>query len=84
MTDGKLSRRLSKIVMSLVRRDLPLEPARREFERQFILASLRRHGGNVGKSAKALGVHRNTLRNKVSSLGIDIDLVRQETSRTVS
>jgi DNA-binding NtrC family response regulator len=80
LADDKLSRRLSKIVTSLVRRDLPLEPARREFERQFILASLRKYGGNVGKSAQALGIHRNTLRNKISSLGIDIDCVRQETS----
>jgi DNA-binding NtrC family response regulator len=78
LADDKLSRRLSKIVTSLVRRDLPLEPARREFERQFILASLHKHGCNIGNAAQALGIHRNTLRNKITSLGIDINVVRQE------
>ena len=37
---------------------------------QFILASLRLQGGNFSKSAKNLGVHRNTLRNKITNLGM--------------
>lgn len=65
-----LNGRLGQIVDELVRRGVTLEQARREFEKQYILASLRNHEGNYSKSAKSLGVHRNTLRNKVSNLGI--------------
>lgn len=71
MTDDKLSRRLSKIVSALVRRGLPLNQARGEFEKQFILAALRKNKGNLGQSAQDLGVHRNTLRNKIVTHGID-------------
>ena len=63
---------LNLIVDELVKRGVTLQQARQEFERQFIKASLRSNGGNLCQSARRLGVHRNTLRNKVSSLGIDI------------
>ncbi len=62
---------LTPIVDELVKRGVSLQQARQEFERQFIKASLRSNGGNLCRSARSLGVHRNTLRNKVSSLGID-------------
>lgn len=65
-----LNGRLYSIVDELVRRGLTLEQARREFEKQFIVATLRTNEGNLSRSAKSLGVHRNTLRNKVSDLGI--------------
>ena len=77
MADQNLNGRLFQIVDELVRRGLTLEQARREFERQFIVASLKTNRGNFCRSAKSLGVHRNTLRNKVSDLGIgseDYDL----------
>lgn len=64
---------LTPIVDELVRRGVSLQQARQEFERQFITASLRSNGGNLCQSARSLGVHRNTLRNKVSSLGIEMD-----------
>lgn len=71
-----LNGRLGQIVDELVRRGVTLEQARREFERQFIVASLTSNDGNLCRSAKSLGVHRNTLRNKVSSLGIVADELR--------
>ncbi|HEX5759438.1 MAG TPA: helix-turn-helix domain-containing protein [Thermoanaerobaculia bacterium] len=74
-----LNGRLHLIVDELVRRGVTLEQARREFERQFIVASLRSNDGNFCRSARCLGVHRNTLRNKVTDLGIeerDYDLPR--------
>lgn len=73
MSDLNLNGRLGQIVDVLVSRGVTLEQARREFERQFIVASLRYHDGNVGRSARSLGVHRNTLRNKVSTLGIGVE-----------
>lgn len=68
-----LNGRLCEIVEVLVDRGMTLAQARRAFERQFIVASLRQHDGNLGRSARSLGIHRNTLRNKVSNLGISSD-----------
>ena len=71
MVKQNLNGRLVQIVDELVSQGVTLEQARREFERQFIVASLRCNSGNLCRSARSLGVHRNTLRNKVSDLGID-------------
>ncbi len=65
-----LNGRLIQIVDELVRRGLTLDQARREFEKQFIVATLKSNEGNFSRSAKSLGVHRNTLRNKVCGLKI--------------
>lgn len=73
MTEQNLNGRLCQIVDELVRRGLTLEQARREFERLFIVTALKHHDGNVGRSARSLGVHRNTLRNKVSNLKIEAE-----------
>lgn len=84
MADQNLNGRLFQIVDELVRRGLTLEQARREFERQFIVASLKSNRGNFCRSAKSLGVHRNTLRNKVSDLGIaseDYGLAHRKAAR---
>lgn len=79
-----LNGRLHQIVDELVSQGVTLEQARREFERQFIVASLRCNSGNLCRSARSLGVHRNTLRNKVSDLGIDSEdyLLRTAHRRT--
>lgn len=76
-----LNGRLCKIVDELVRRGVTLEQGRQEFEKQFILASLRSNSGNIGRSAQTLGVHRNTLRNKVHRLGIDVEDAVSRTGR---
>ena len=84
LADQNLNGRLFQIVDELVRRGLTLEQARREFERQFIVASLKSNRGNFCRSAKSLGVHRNTLRNKVSDLGIaseDYGLAHRKSAR---
>ena len=73
MADQTLNGRLYQIVDELVHRGVTLEQARREFERQFIVASLKSNRGNFCRSARSLGVHRNTLRNKVSDLGIGVE-----------
>lgn len=73
MKEQSLNGRMGALVDELVHRGLTLEQARREFERQFIVASLRCNDGNVGRSAKSLGIHRNTLRNKVANLGIETE-----------
>ncbi|HKI86923.1 MAG TPA: helix-turn-helix domain-containing protein [Thermoanaerobaculia bacterium] len=65
-----LNGRLCQLVDELVRHGVNLDQAKREFEKQFIVATLRSNKGNMTRSAQFLGVHRNTLRNKVSDLGI--------------
>ena len=70
VTKQNLNGRLGQIVDELVRRGVTLDQARREFEKQFIVATLKTNDGNLSRSAQSLGVHRNTLRNKVSDLGI--------------
>ena len=47
-----------------------LAPARQLFERNFVLAALRRYGGNVSVTAQALDVPRNTLYRRMEALGI--------------
>lgn len=71
-----LNGRLRQIVDELVRNGLTLEQARREFEKQFIVSSLEANDFNIGRSARTLGIHRNTLRNKTSGLDIDLDGLR--------
>lgn len=73
MAEQNLNGRLYLIVDELVRRGVTLEQARREFEKQFIVASLKSNRGNFCRSARSLGVHRNTLRNKVCDLGILVE-----------
>jgi DNA-binding NtrC family response regulator len=65
-----LNGQLYQIVDELVLSGVTLEQARREFEKQFIVAAIRQNEGNLSRSASSLGVHRNTLRNKVGHLGI--------------
>ena len=71
MPDQTLNGRLCHLVSELVGQGIPLQQARSEFERQYLLAALREHQGNLSRSADALGIHRNTLRNRMSALGID-------------
>lgn len=71
MDSHTLNGRLRHLVDELVEKGLTLEQARTEFERQYIVCSLRHHDGSIGRSASALGIHRNTLRNKITKLGIE-------------
>ncbi len=42
-----------------------------QFEKLFILRVLRECGGNVGRSAKQMGIHRNTLAKKMREHGVE-------------
>lgn len=70
MSEQTLNGRLCRLVDDLVGQGISLQQALREFERQFLLASLRENDGSLSRSATALGMHRNTLRNKMDALGI--------------
>ena len=45
-----------------------------EVEKPLIMATLRATSGNQIKAAEVLGVNRNTLRKKITTLGLDHDL----------
>jgi len=49
-----------------------LRGARQEFEKDFILKTLREQGWNVSKTAAVLGVERSHLHRKIKSFGIDV------------
>jgi len=44
--------------------------ARRQFEIAFIKSKLREHSGNITKTAAAIGLHRQSLQEKLRELGI--------------
>jgi two-component system, NtrC family, nitrogen regulation response regulator NtrX len=50
----------------------PLREARRRFEREYIAAVLRHHGGSVPDAAVALGIQRTNLYRKARQLGLDV------------
>ncbi len=47
--------------------------AKRQFETVFIKAKLREHGGNITRTAAAIGIHRQSLQEKLRELGIQAD-----------
>jgi len=49
---------------------LPLAEAREQFERDYILQALALHGGNISRTADALGVERSNLYKKMKAFGI--------------
>ena len=56
---------LRSLVAEMVRREIPLEMAKREFERLFLEAVIASHEGNQSAAARCLGIHRNTLSKKL-------------------
>jgi two-component system nitrogen regulation response regulator NtrX len=50
-----------------------LRDARAAFEREFITQKLKEHGGNVSKTADAIGVERSNLHRKIKTLGIEAE-----------
>jgi DNA-binding NtrC family response regulator len=54
--------------------DLPFGEAKKRavegFERDFLLAALRQHGGNVSRTAQAIGMVRQSLQQKIRELGL--------------
>lgn len=47
--------------------------AKEQFEIAYINAQLRAHGGNITRTAAAIGLHRQSLQQKVRELGIEVE-----------
>jgi len=53
--------------------DLPLREARERFEREYIVRKLSEMGGNVSRTAEALGIERSNLYRKLNAYGIEVE-----------
>jgi DNA-binding NtrC family response regulator len=62
----------------------PLADRVQNFEREVILAELKRHNFHITNAAKALGLERSHLYKKAEQLGIDIQKQRREEEPDVS
>ena len=60
--------RLNQIIRELIGNGITLEQAVEAFEGKYIVAAMSASRGNVTQASKALGVHRNTLHNKLRTL----------------
>ena len=65
-----IHKKMEIIIKELVDKELLFRDAMREFEKIYIETASKKHSGNKTKIAKALGIHRNTLNNRVRSLKI--------------
>ena len=70
MSESSLNGLLRRLVHDLVEHGVPLNQAKQEFERQYLMASLQACHGSLTRAAELLGVHRNTLRNKMDALDL--------------
>ena len=57
---------LNRLVDEMVSKGIRYDDARQEFERRFISRALAHAEGRVGRAAKMIGLHRNTLSRKVT------------------
>lgn len=62
---------LEALVGQLVDRGILLEEAVAEFERRFIKRVMDHEEGNQSRSARVLGIHRNTLGRKLEEYKLD-------------
>jgi len=63
-----MRRQLHELVEEMVKKEIPLELAKREFERAYLLRVVEAHEGNQSAAARALGIHRNTLSKKLEPM----------------
>lgn len=65
-----IHKKMEIMIKEIVDKELFFRDAMREFEKIYIETASKKYGGNKTKIAKALGIHRNTLNNRVRSLKI--------------
>ena len=65
-----ISERLEKLVEEMVDRSVRFEDAVQEFEKRFIACVLDHCKGSLTRTARTLGIHRNTLTRKMGEYRI--------------
>ncbi len=63
--EKRLKEHLDALITEMIDRGILYNDAVSHFEKQYISKVLKNHGGNLTKTARALGIHRNTLSNKL-------------------
>jgi transcriptional regulator of acetoin/glycerol metabolism len=66
---GTLDEKLKPILMELALAKMPLRQFVETMEDKYLTAALIANGGNVTQTSLALGVHRNTIHNKIRGRG---------------
>ena len=61
-----MKKRLEAIIVEMVEKGIRLELASRDFEQKYLRIALDINQGSRAVTAKALGIHRNTLSNKIA------------------
>jgi DNA-binding NtrC family response regulator len=56
---------MKMLVSELVEKGIKLNEAKQEFEKQFISLVLKNNNLNLTQTARVLGMHRNTLTQKI-------------------
>lgn len=69
--DASLNGHLKEMVDSLVRLGITLKETQSEIERLYIARTLVACEGNRSKTARKLGMHRNTLNSKIEQYGLN-------------
>ena len=75
-----LDGQLQEVIDELLTHGISLDLAKKEFEKKYIVGAVRRSSGNLGRAASSLGIHRNTLRNKVGILSIRLPKAKMRVS----
>ncbi len=65
-----IHKKMEIMIKEIVDKELLFRDAMREFEKIYIETASKKYGGNKTRISKALGIHRNTLNNRVRSLKI--------------
>lgn len=65
-----LCHQLETLVLAMLDSDVDLQYAKLSLEKAYIREVLKRHGGNIGQTALALGIHRNTLSKRIRDLDL--------------
>jgi transcriptional regulator with PAS, ATPase and Fis domain len=62
----RLKERVEILCVEMIDKGILFSEALQHFEKSFIQEVVRRHDGNLIRSAESLGIHRNTLSKKIS------------------
>lgn len=73
---GTVKDQLEALILQMHKSGILYAEAVREFKKRFILTVLQENKGNQCKSARELGMHRNTLSRTIAELNLDMRLLR--------
>jgi DNA-binding NtrC family response regulator len=65
-----IHQKMDLLVSEMVDKGVRFRDALKEFQKLYIECAGRKYEGNITKMSDALGVHRNTLHNRVKTLKI--------------